>query len=481
MAKISRRRFLQVSTAAVAGTLVVPHHLYPAQENQQADVVVIGAGLSGLVAARNLVKAGIASVVVLEAQDRVGGRTFDLPLGSGGIVEGGGQFIGPMQDRVIALAKELGVSTFKAHPGGSDLYYLGGKPSRTPTYSLDAYSQYDKAAKQINALSATVPLAEPWKAEKAEEWDNMSFGDYLDKEGVTNPQARSIYNLIMFSSLNALPEELSLLYVLFYVHSGINLDVLITATGGAQDSRFVGGPQSLSLKMASELGSKVLVNSPVTQISETSGGLLQVVSGKITITAKKVIVAMMPSLIKKVTFSPALPQLKQGLVNSWPTSGDLKVNVVYKTPFWRANGLSGSISHSELPAASFVYDNTPPDKSVGILVTWPDWQRDPKLKEPEQRKQEVLNAFAAYFGNEALNPVSYIETNWAADQWSPSCVSPVGKGVLTKYGTALREPTGNIHWAGTETSDKWNGFLDGAVRAGERVAAEVKDALAKAK
>src|SRR5436190_21108595 len=89
------------------------------------DVVVVGAGLAGLTAARAIKRAG-HSVVGLDARDRVGGRNLDRSIGGGKVVELGGEWAGPGQDRVLALAKELGVATFDAYADGNSIYYRQG-------------------------------------------------------------------------------------------------------------------------------------------------------------------------------------------------------------------------------------------------------------------------------------------------------------------------------------------------------------------
>lgn len=483
---LSRRDFMRVSIALSTGVLVpgaVNASSFRLQDSgpdgpEAVDVVIVGAGLAGLTAARELVKAGITSVRVLEAQGYVGGRIVNVTVDENNIVEGGGQFVGPQQTTVLALAEELGVGTFKSHPGGDDLYYLNGAATRYPPYDYEAFGEYERIRQTLDAMAQEIPLDSPWDAPDAERFDNMTFGDFLD-ELTESAAARSIYDLITFSSLNAHPEDISLLWVLYYIHAGVNINTLIAADGGAQDSRFVGGSQLLAIRMADELGlgERVLLNKPVESIETLESGGVRVVSGDYEVTCKRVIVAMMPPVIDRIHFTPALPEERLGLIQNWPKSGDIKVNVVYETPFWREAGLSGFVSQSDLPAVSFSYDNSPPDASVGILVAWPNLGDDPQLEDADYRRTAILEAFAAYFGAQALEPADYLETDWTSNVWNPACVSPVGTGVLTKFGRVLREPVGSIHWAGTETSDLWNGFMDGAVRSGIRVAEEVLSTL----
>ncbi len=92
----------------------------------------------------------------------------------------------------------------------------------------------------------------------------------------------------------------------------------------------------------------------------------------------------------------------------------------------------------------------------------------------ELRLYLILSVFARFFGPRAADPEEYLERDWATEEWSRGCYGGrFGTGVWTGYGEALREAVGRIHWAGTETAEVWNGYMDGAVRSGERAAREV--------
>ncbi len=151
----------------------------------------------------------------------------------------------------------------------------------------------------------------------------------------------------------------------------------------------------------------------------------------------------------------------------------MKVNVVYQSAFWREAGLSGlGVSDG---AAGVTFDNSPPDNSCGVLLVFVTNDRAPR--DPAGRRRSVLADLVTLFGKAAGEPKAYYETDWSADGWTSGCVSPVGPSLLIRFGTALREPAGPVHWAGTETSEVWCGYMDGAVRSGERAAAEVAAAL----
>jgi len=196
-------------------------------------------------------------------------------------------------------------------------------------------------------------------------------------------------------------------------------------------------------------------------------------SARAVVSARRLIVAMSPADTRRIAFAPELPPARRGIVQGWPAEPSVKVNVVYQSAFWRDAGLSG-LGASD-GAAGVAFDNSPPDNSCGVLLVFVTNDRAPR--DPEGRRRAVLADLVTLFGNGASEPKAYYETDWSADGWTSGCVSPVGPGLLTRFGIALREPAGPVHWAGTETSEVWCGYMDGAVRSGERAAAEVSAAL----
>ncbi|MFP4323897.1 MAG: flavin monoamine oxidase family protein, partial [Anaerolineales bacterium] len=322
---LSRRRFLQLSGALVGGSLL------PARwrlQDARADVVVVGAGLSGLMAARDLVAAGVESVYVLEAKPMLGGRAINVPFGDGQEIEGGGQFVGPTQERILALAEEYGVERVSIFTEGGVLFSKDGNASQRPNFEFAAFGEYNAINAEINELAQQVPLDAPWTAPQAAEWDAMSVGDFLSTR-MNFDDTRLFYEISTFAVLNALPDEISLLYFLFYVHSAGNLDQLLGVEGAAQDSRFVGGPQRLMLAMAQDIGTdRIRLDSPVTRIAENADGTLSIDAASGSIQTQYAIIAMMPSAIPNITFEPALPDMRQNLNTAWPASGDFKINVV---------------------------------------------------------------------------------------------------------------------------------------------------------
>ena len=267
MTGISRREALLGAAGATAAALADagPAPARAAMAVRTADVVVVGAGLAGLTAASDLVRAG-HSVVVLEARDRVGGRTLNQSLGAGHVVEVGGQWVGPGQDRILARAKTLGVKTFKTYVKGAQLLRYQGQVTRfngliPPLPSADA-SDFNNLLAKVVQLTATVPLDRPWTAANAAELDSQTVETFKLANSST-AGARFIFDLAIRAVFAAEPRDLSLLHALFYLRSGAGIINLTSTAGGAQDSRFVGGSQLVSLRMAARLGHRVVLNAPV--------------------------------------------------------------------------------------------------------------------------------------------------------------------------------------------------------------------------
>lgn len=473
MKRWTRREMLGMTAggaaAALAGCAQRPEE---SSQEEKLDVVVLGAGISGLVAARTLRAAGLESFAVLEARDRVGGRTLNQDIGGGNVVEMGGQWVGPTQTAVLELAEELGVGTFPTWVQGDTLYLIGDEKVRVPAEASGPTGS--ELEREIDRLAETVPLAAPWQAEQAGEWDAITLADWMAGQAVTPDDELTLF-VSAALTLGTTPDQLSFLYFLYYVHSAGGLHDLEAFEGGAQQDRIVGGSQILSLKMAEGLGEKVRLATPVRRISDWQDGPVRLVTDAGTIAASQVVVAAMPSLARQIAFDPELPEARRGLQANWPriTAG-LKAHVVFASPFWREAGLSG-MSISATGPLSLTTDNSPPDGSVGVLLTFP--AEDLVPRDADARREAVIAAMADLFGEEARAATAYYEHDWAVDAWCGGCVSPLAPGVLTAWGEGLRGRAGRLHWGGTETAEIWTGYMDGAVRAGRAAARSALAAL----
>jgi monoamine oxidase len=446
----------------------------------EADVAVIGGGLAGLVAARELAQAGV-SPVVLEARDRVGGRTLNADLGDGKVVEIGGQWVGPTQDRVAALAAELGVETFPTYIDGQNVLELGGRISRysgtIPRLNPISLAEVEIARRRIDSLAKRIPLDAPWEAPDAERLDGITVGAWL-RRTVRTRSARRLVEIAVRTVFGADTSDASLLYALWYFRAGGGFDSLVDTEGGAQQDRFVGGSQLISLRLAEELGDRVVLGAPVTRVEQRDGEV-RIAAGDVEVGAARAIVAMAPPLCDRVEWAPGLPPARTQLAQRMPWGTYIKCIAVYDEPFWRADGLSGEAVIDSGPATT-TFDNSPPDGSPGILLAFVSGgeARAFQRLSTSRRRAAVLDGLARVFGQRARSAERYIEQDWARERFTgggPICFMP--PGVQTGFGAAIREPVGPIHWAGTETAERWSGYMDGAVRSGERAAAEVLERL----
>ncbi len=449
--------------------------------SQTADVAVVGAGLAGLTAARDLLAAG-HSVVVLEARDRVGGRLLNEDLGGGKVVEVGGQWIGPTQDRMAALAREMGVETFPTHQQGQNLNewrgtmrrYRGTIPRINPAVLVDV----EQAQQRLNRMARTVPLDRPWAAPKARRWDATTVRAWMERSMATRG-GRDLLALGVQSVWATEPEDFSLLHMLFYIHSAGGLAMLFDTAGGAQDSRFVGGSQLVAQRLAERLGPEVVqTGKPVRRIDHPGDGVTVVAEGT-AVRARRVVVALAPTLAGRIVFDPPLPGYRDQLTQRAPMGTVVKTMAVYDEPFWRSDGLSGQAT-SDVGPVKLTYDNSPPDGSPGVLLGFLEGARAREfgLMAADDRRRAVLDTFARLFGPRAARPERYIERLWAEEQYTRGCYGAhMPTGAWTAYGPALRAPIGPIHWAGTEVALIWTGYMDGAVRSGESAAREVGAAL----
>jgi monoamine oxidase len=458
-----------------------------------ADVLVIGAGFSGLMAARQIAAAG-KSVLVLEARNRVGGRSLNHDIGGGKITEIGAQFVGPTQDHVLKLMDDLHIGKWDTYDTGNNVYYDGvSQPTRKETFSdqspLGAAPTDPQVAPpaaaviaQLDQMSTSVPLDAPWNAPNAADWDSQTLQTYVQNNGgqAGGKQFQGVLEAAIEAIFGSEPRDISLLYALFYIAASGNesnpgtFERNFNTRNGGQQWRVDGGTQRIPITMAQQLGDSVVLSAPARKITQTSGGV-QVDTDKGTFTGKRVIVAMPPHMAGRIQYSPLLPYIRDQLTQHTPAGSLMKVDAYYDSPFWRDKGLTGQVV-SNTGFARTTFDSSPPDGKPGVMMGFVGGAQNRQLgqKSPDEIKQAVLAEFAVYFGDEALHPYDVVIQNWSNEEWNRGCpVALYSPGTLLDFGPALRAPVERIHWAGTETATYWNGYMDGAVRAGERAAAEV--------
>ncbi len=441
-------------------------------EVPRTDVVVVGAGVSGLTAARRIEQAG-RSVTVLEAADRVGGRTLLAPIG-GATFDMGGQWVGPGQDRIAAVIDELGLDTFPTPSGGKTVLDIDNDrrvfEGTIPKLSLPSLFQLQRLIRRIEKDADRVD------GRRRELFDDITLQDWLFERGLHH-DVRMLVTAAMRVVFGAEPEDLSYLQFAEYVRAAGGIEPLIEVAGGAQERRVVGGVGQVCERLADELDGDVHLGHPVDRISETLE-YVEVAADRRRFRADQVIVAIPPKLVLDIQVEPALHARHRRWLDESPMGQTIKCIAVYERRFWKDAGLSGEAISSGGPL-SLVFDNTTETgvpALLGFCVASPGraWGSRPL----EERKDAVLAQLADLFGDAAAHPVAYHDHDWSEEPWIGGC--PVAlPTVRTATGTDVdpTAPRGRLHFAGTELASRWRGFLDGAVRSGERAASEALAAL----
>ncbi|XP_076857480.1 amine oxidase [flavin-containing] [Brachyhypopomus gauderio] len=451
------------------------------------DVIVIGGGISGLCAAKLLVESGL-NPVVLEARDRVGGRTFTVQNKQTKWVDLGGAYIGPTQNRILRLAKQYGVQTYKVNEQESLVHYVKGKsyPYKgpfPPVWNPLAVMDYNHLWRTIDRMGMEIPKEAPWRAPHAEEWDKMTMQDLFNKVCWTST-AHRFAKLFVNVNVTSEPHEVSALWFLWYIKQCGGIMRIFSTTNGGQERKFVGGSSQISEYMARELGDRVKLQSAVYSIDQTGDMVVVKTLNDETYKAKHVILAIPPGLNLKIHFKPELPPLRNQLIHRVPMGSVIKCMVYYRENFWRKKGYCGSmVIEDEESPIGLTLDDTKPDGSVPAIMGFILARKSRKLAglTKEERKKRICEIYARVLGSdEALNPVHYEEKNWCEEEYSGGCYTVYfPPGILTQFGRVMREPVGRLYFAGTETATEWSGYMEGAVQAGERAAREILCAMGK--
>ncbi len=440
---------------------------------EAADVIVVGAGLAGLTAAREILRNG-AQPIVLEARSRIGGRVLSEPIGDGQVVEMGGQWLAPRNTRLTALATEAGLGLFPTYLQGASLLVIGGRvrrqrraiPPLRPAALLDlAWARF-----RLDRLAQTVPPRAPWKAPHARELDAATLGSWID-ENLRTREGAALLRVAARTIWGGEPERLNLLQILGYIHGAGNFNALTTRE---LQTRVVGGSARLADALAADLGDRILLEHPVSRIAHGSDGVEVQAAGRV-FTAARVIVAVPPELAAELAFEPELPPQRARALRSLPMAAVTKVVAVYDRPFWREQGLSGQAIVST-GFVSAVFDNSPSDGKQGVLLGFVAGELSRQLSAlgANLRQAAALETFTRLFGPQAASPLLFLEKDWSSDPWTRGCYFGLATaGSLTGELRTLAAPAGRVHWAGAETATENYGGMDGAVSSGMRAAAEV--------
>lgn len=448
------------------------------------DAIVVGAGFAGLAAARSLAKHDL-KVLVLEARDRVGGRVENGTFADGQWIEVGGQWIGPGHDRMYELVAEFGLETFALFNDGKMIIDLMGKQSTMsskkgsiPKINPFALADLGQGMMRFSKIANSVNLAKPWLTPNAKWLDGQTFNTWISKNLKTKA-GREYFAIFAEAVFAADPIDFSLLHAAFHTRSNTDMETLMAVDGGAQQDRVMGGTVLVAEKMAESLGDRVVLNSTVRSIDHTDKSVRITTRDGRVFEARTAIITIPPTLAGRFEYSPALPSWRDQLTQRIPAGSVIKMFLTYESPFWRDAGFNAQIGSDRGPI-KVTFDNTPPGYPKGIVMGFMEGSdgREWSKRTTDERKAVFIETLVRYFGEQAANPIDFLEKDWMAEEFSRGCYGAhFAPGVWTQYGAALNEPIGRLYWAGTECSAEFNGYIEGAVRSGERTASEVRQLL----
>lgn len=443
------------------------------KEKVQTDVLIIGAGYAGIAAAKKLHDSGI-SFTVVEARDRIGGRTLTEQLPAGATVDLGAQWIGPDQHLVWEWVRATGTPTYGCYNSGRNILSYRGKQTKYKGTipRIDPVSLLDLglALRRVNKLSARVPLDAPWTYKDAVKLDGMTVQSWMDRRMFTG-KAKFLFTVGIETVFAAHPSELSFLGVLHYAHSGKDMDALISVSGGAQQTLLVNGTQELLQQVAGPFAGSIETGEPVESVRQTNTGIIAETRSAI-FESQYAIVTVPPALVNRIRFDPMLPQMKYQLYQRMPMGAAMKCFCIYDRPFWREQGFSGQIVGDRSPV-KVTFDCSKSDSEHGILLVFVEAGNARKFIELPlaERRKSVTEGLVPFFGAAAAAPLDYIDKCWTQEEWSGGCYTGISPpGVITQFRNTIREPFGRIRFAGTETATEWTGYLDGAIQSGYREA-----------
>ncbi|KAM9976021.1 hypothetical protein ACTFIR_009862 [Dictyostelium discoideum] len=488
------------------------------EENIIFDCIVIGAGLSGLKTA-NLLKNQNINVLVLEAKDKVGGRTDSIEFENYSW-DIGGQWVGPTQYRINELIKECNQSIFPQQQKGKKVLEINGKLYRYSSLIPPVGIQYiieiqivmwriDYLANQIKDLKNITQ----WN--KCEYYDSISFQDWIN-QNIFFETSKKLIEITILAIFSSQPKNLSMLFVLTYFKSSGGVVKAMEVEGGAQQDRVFGSSHNLSKILSKKLlfpskltnncgtffygnNGNIKLNSQVfkveqdynnnqnqnNQINENNENNLIRISSKNVITneisyylCKNLVITVPPNLADSIIYQPELPNERRLITKSMEMGKVIKFIIFYDQCWWRELGFSGEIVNDG-NSISFCYDGSFEDGSKPSIIGFFEgsYTDEWSLKSESERKEEAIKIIYKSFNSDqrALTPKHYIDKDWTKNQWSKGgygCIIGSNKN-YHKNNESLRKQIGNIHFAGTETSTEWSGYMEGALESAERVSNEI--------
>ncbi|KAK0113561.1 hypothetical protein ONS96_014419 [Cadophora gregata f. sp. sojae] len=458
----------------------------------QYEVIVVGAGLSGLQAAYDIQQAGL-SCVVLEARDRVGGKTWSVPLANGkGCVDIGAAWINDTnQSHVYALTKRFEIELLEQNVDGDCIFQ--DKDGATHAFPYGTSPKFSEAQvtdlERIRDIIHDLSVAYGSKASSTENYDQMSLEQFVISKGATQKTVDMVrvWSRVM-TGIEA--TEMSAQFFIEYTGKGGGLKQLRSdQKHGGQYLRFRKGTQQMAIGIAALLKPRTVhLSTPVSSITDSGNRVTVTTTTGQTFKSKKLILSIPTPLYKDIDISPPFTGTKAIITSSTIHGYYSKMILCYDTPWWTnpssTSPKSCGLAISYQTPAAVIRDTSIPADGHYCLTCFVGgapglaWSKLPQ----HERRAQVLAQVSNIYNNkeEVYKPVEIFEQEWSKEQYSKGAPCPVtGPGVLTSVGgsSALREVVGNLHFVGTETSGVWSGYMEGAVRSGVRGAEEVVRSL----
>jgi len=477
---LSRRELFAGAGIAGLGTLTLGKtgRAGTSAPPSDVDVVVIGAGLSGLTAARQLRKEGL-NVHILEARARTGGRMIRQTTRTGAVIDLGGQWGGETHHRFETLVNELGIERFPSYYDGQGVLVWDGQRvvadmAKKPANSVllfegdqiqqpaDQVAKAKAAMQAFREIAQSVDPARPWTAPNAAELDHTTIRSWCEKNSDSRLSDFELEWLSVVGGSGGFdPWDASILH-LAWTQS-------VAPQDEAPESWLLkGAAGQVAERLTTELKPFISLNAPVHRIEQNDRGVNISYGQGNTIKAKAAIVAIPPPLRQRITFTPDLPAETRSFLQRSPMGSMIKVFAIYKRAFWRDKNLNG-FGVGNLKTLELTADSSLPSGTPGILASFVTASAAVAFQQKSNKEQRraVLDDLIAYWGPEAGEPEELIIQNWNQEAWSTGAfTSFVTPGTWTTYGQGWQQSHGRVHWAGTEASSRWPGYFEGAIEAG---------------
>jgi monoamine oxidase len=426
-----------------------------------ADVLVLGAGLAGLAAARDLAAAG-ADVLVLEARDRVGGRVEQLDLPDGRRVQLGGELTGPFQRAYLGLAEELGLTIEPSYvdEDGEHTTLLHEGVRRGEWLTARERAEADRVEREFCALAREVDPDDPWAHPDAERLDAVSLGAWLRASGAPAAvvRERALFHLGLAAGS---VETTSLL-------AELRKAAAAGATGFYDAERWEGlrvaeGSATVALRMAAELGERVRLRAPVARVDVGARRCAVALRSGEELRAEAVVCALPVGPLRDVAVR-GVSDARLASLHRQRQALAAKVVAAYPEPVWLDAGASGLADGEGLISSTW-----PQDRGVLSMLVAPERFSHFLAAPPPARRAEVLACLARLYGEAAREPDALLERAWGTDPFTQGYVAQWAPGDLTAVGPlqGTHEPPfyvcGSDHWVA--------GYMEGAVRTGRAAAA----------